>query len=61
MADLEIGLEILLANTFSNNIAAAKLFQKFGFEEVGRIKKYVKFEDETYTDGVIFACYLAST
>jgi len=51
----EIELEILLANTFSNNTPAIKLFQKFGFEEIGRIKKkYVKFEAGTYTDEVIF-------
>jgi len=47
------GFEMVKLTVFSSNQQAFRLYQKFGFREVGRIRGGVKFLDGTYTDEII--------
>lgn len=47
------GFEMIELSVFSSNQRALHLYNKFGFEEVGRIKNGIKFSDGTYADEVL--------
>jgi len=52
------GLEMIELSVFSSNRRALELYQKFGFQEIGRVKKGVRFSDGTYSDEIIMVLNL---
>ncbi|MFQ6074205.1 MAG: GNAT family N-acetyltransferase [Candidatus Bathyarchaeia archaeon] len=52
------GFEMIKLTVFQTNQQAFRLYKKFGFREVGRIKGGVKFPDGTYTDEIIMVLNL---
>lgn len=52
-------IKIVKLSVFSNNEVAIHIYKKFGFKEVGRIKKGVKYYDR-YVDDIIMVKYLNS-
>jgi len=52
------GFEMIKLTVFSSNRQAFRLYQKFGFQEAGRIKDGVKFLDGTYADEVVMVLKL---
>ncbi len=49
----EKGFEKIRLMVFASNLQALRLYEKLGFQEVGRIKHGIKFKDGNYTDEVI--------
>jgi len=54
----EKGFELIKLTVFSSNQKALRLYQRFGFKEVGRIKAGVKFSNGTYNDEIIMVLNL---
>ena len=52
------GFEIIKLTVFQTNRQAFRLYKKFGFREIGRIKGGVKLLDGTYTDEIIMVLNL---
>lgn len=50
--------EMIKLTVFQTNQQGFRLYKKFGFREVGRIKGGVKFLDGTYTDEIIMVLSL---
>ncbi len=50
--------EIIKLTVFQTNQQALRLYEKFGFQETGRIKRGVKFPNGTYTDDIIMTLNL---
>lgn len=51
-------IEILWLQVFSNNLGGIHLYNKSGFIENGRQKKFIKTADEKYIDNVIMTLNL---
>ena len=52
------GFEIMKLTVFQTNQQAFRLYKRFSFREIGRIKGGVKFLDGTYTDDIIMVLNL---
>jgi RimJ/RimL family protein N-acetyltransferase len=52
------GLEKICLGVLSNNERALHVYHKLGFQEEGRQRKQVRFEDGTYADDIWMALHL---
>ncbi|MFQ6074057.1 MAG: GNAT family N-acetyltransferase [Candidatus Bathyarchaeia archaeon] len=52
------GFEMMKLTVFQTNQQALRLYKKFGFREIGRIRGGVKFLNGTYTDDIVMVLNL---
>lgn len=46
-------IEILWLQVFANNVAGISLYEKMGFEVIGRQNGFIKIDDDEYTDNIL--------
>ncbi|QQZ08248.1 GNAT family N-acetyltransferase [Heyndrickxia vini] len=51
-------IENVSLEVFAHNERAIHLYKSFGFSEVGRKKKHIKFEDGTYVDEILMSRFV---